>query len=392
VRFDLSNLVEYDDGRIYVRVKHNGRSHKIRLREEPGTPEFFTAYKMALDALKSVPAKKAAPRRKSAKPGSLGWLAIEYFKSAEFTGLDEKSRSARRGVIESCLREPLTPGSKHLMRDCPYLRVDAIHMMMLRDRKVRVGLPSAANNRHKYLGSMFSWAIEARKYKVKVNPTRDVKKAKTVSEGYHTWTVDEVVQYIEKHPLGTQAHLAMCLMLFLGGRRQDTIRLGPSNAKTVAIRQSDGSNTHQRSMVYVPKKTSYRRMDESVKPILPPLDEAIRATPHGIKTYLVTGYGKPYSDAGFGNKMREWCDDAGLPQCTAHGLKKAAATMCADLGASDREMMALFDWTSEKMATAYTRKANNSKLAASAAGRLGSFSWDAWIKVSREAQGVPNSS
>jgi integrase len=389
--FDLPNLVEYD-GRIYVRMMRDGRSRKRRLHEKPGTPEFFEAYKVALDALNSATVKKVAPRRERAKPGSLGWLALEYFKSAEFTGLDKKSQSARRGVIEGCLLEPVAPGSKHLMRDCPYLRVDATHMMMLRDRKVQAGLPSAANNRHKYLGSMFSWAIEARKYKVGVNPTRDVKKAKTVTDGYHTWTIDEVVQYIKTHPLGTRPHLAMCLMLFLGGRRQDAIRLGPSNAKTVAIRQADGSNIHQRSMVYVPKKTSYRRMDESVKPILPPLDEAIRATPHGIKTYLLTGQGKSFTDAGFGNKMREWCDEAKLPQCTAHGLKKAAATICADLGASDRQMMALFDWTSEKMATTYTRKANKSKLAASAANLLGSFSWDAWLDLSREAQVVPGAS
>jgi hypothetical protein len=57
-----------------------------------------------------------------------------------------------------------------------------------------------------------------------------------------------------------------------------------------------------------------RRMDESVKPILPPLDEAIQATAHGIKTYLVTSRGLSFSDAGFGNKMREWCDEAELPQ------------------------------------------------------------------------------
>jgi integrase len=391
VQFDIPNLVEYD-GRLYVRVKRDGRSRKIRIRETPGTPEFFAACKAALDTLNSAPPRKAASRREGPQVGSLGWLALEYFRSAEFRVLDGKSQRARRGVIESCLREPLTPGSKRLMRDCPYMRVDATHIMMLRDRKVNATLPSAANNRHKYLGSMFSWAIEARKYEVKVNPCRDVKKAATVSAGYHTWTVDEVVQYMKKHPLGTQAHLAMCLMLFLGGRRQDAIRLGPANAKTIAISQPDGSNIHQRSMVYVPKKTSYRRMDESVKPILPPLDEAIRATAHGIKTYLVTSRGLPFSDGGFGNKMREWCDEAGLPQCTAHGLKKAAATMCAELGASDRQMMALFDWTSEKMATVYTRKANKSKLAASAAGLLGSFSWDRWLEVSRQDQGVPEPS
>jgi hypothetical protein len=199
------------------------------------------------------------------------------------------------------------------MRDCPFSRVDATHIMMLRDRKVKAGLPGAANNRRKYLGSMFSWAIEERKYGLKVNPCRDAKKAATVSEGYHTWTVDEVLKFIERHPLGTTAYLAMCLMLFLGGRRQDAIRLGPKNIRTVALRQSDGSNIHQRSMVYVPRKTRYRRMDESVKPILPPLDEALRATAHGLKTFLVTAYGEPYMDGGFGNRMREWCDQAELP-------------------------------------------------------------------------------
>src|SRR5262249_55920645 len=208
--------------------------------------------------------------------------------------------------------------------------------------------PSAANNRRKYLSSMFSWAIEERRYGIKVNPCRDAKKAVTVSEGYHTWTVDEVLKFIERHPLGTTAHLAMCLMLFLGGRRQDAIRLGPKNIRTVALRQPDGSNIHQRSMVYIPKKTAYKRLEESVKPILPPLAEAMEATPHGIKTFLVTAYGQPYTDGGFGGRMRDWCDEAGLPLCTAHGLKKAAATICAEMGATDRQMMALFDWTSEK--------------------------------------------
>jgi hypothetical protein len=99
-------------------------------------------------------------------------------------------------------------------------------------------------------------------------------------------------------------------MLFLGGRRQDAIRLGPKNIRTVALRQSDGSNIHRRSMVYVPRKTRYRRMDESVKPVLPPLDEALRATAHGLKTFLVTAYGEPYTDGGFGNRMRVWCNQA----------------------------------------------------------------------------------
>ena len=35
----------------------------------------------------------------------------------------------------------------------------------------------------------------------------------------------------------------------------------------------------------------------------------------------------------FGNKFREWCDEAGLRHCSAHGLRKAAATRLAEHGA-----------------------------------------------------------
>ena len=51
------------------------------------------------------------------------------------------------------------------------------------------------------------------------------------------------------------------------------------------------------------------------------------ATAHGLKTFLVTAYGEPYMDGGFGNRMRVWCNQAELRQCTVHGLKKAAATI-----------------------------------------------------------------
>jgi len=209
---------------------------------------------------------------------------------------------------------------------------------------------------------MFSWAIETKKYGIRANPCRDVRKAKYVTDGFRTWEVADVTAYVERHPIGSMAYLAMCLMLFLGARRQDAIRLGPKNMVGGTMR-------------YVPKKTSYARSEESVKPILEPLAQAIRATPTGLNTFLVNEYGQPFTDAGIGNKMRQWCDEAGLPECTAHGLKKIAAVVVAELGATDRQMMALFDWVTERMATKYTAKANKTKLAAGAAALLGKFSW-----------------
>ena len=87
-------------------------------------------------------------------------------------------------------------------------------------------------------------------------------------------TIEEVIQYVEHHPVGTQANLAFSLMLFLGARRGDAARLGPKNMK-------DGV------MTYVPRKTKYKRLEPSIKPILPPLLEAIRRTPIGLQSLLV---------------------------------------------------------------------------------------------------------
>jgi integrase len=374
VKIDLPNLIAEPDRhgneRYYVRRKvadplapSGYRQRRIRVRGEPGSDAFMAAYRTALDALKVAPSQ-TRPRIVQRAHGSLGWLAAEYFGSTEFKALNPRSQRTRRGVIEGCLREPVTPESHKLMRDCPLVRVDATHIMMFRDRKVNAGLSGAANNRRKYLGSMFSWAIEAKKYGITVNPCRDAKKARVVTDGFYTWTINDVLAYVRRHQPGTMAYLALALMLFLGARRQDAARLGPKNDRGDV-------------MVYVPRKTTYRRVEESVKPILPALRRALKITPHGLQTFLVTEYGKPFTDAGLGNKMRAWCDAAGLPECTAHGLKKIAATLCAENGATDRQMMDLFDWTSESMATPYTRKANKLKLAAGAAAALGiSFSWE----------------
>jgi hypothetical protein len=80
-------------------------------------------------------------------------------------------------------------------------------------------------------------------------------------------------------------------------------------------------------------------------------------------TFLETAHGKPFSEAGFGNWFRDRCDEAGLPQCTAHGLKKAGATIAAENGATTRQLMAMFDWDTPEMAEVYTRAAEQKRLA-----------------------------
>jgi hypothetical protein len=345
MRTTLPYLVEYA-GRVYVR--RHGR--KIRIKAQEGTDAFARAYTAALDELEGRPAgttvSVVAPK------GTLGWVAAQYFASSTFKRLDMKSRATRRGVIEECLREPPKPGAKTTMATCPIPKVNASAVMMLMDRKE--GLPGAANNRKKYLSAMFKWAVKALKDVVKSNPCRDAEHIDYSTDGFHTWTVSEVHQFIERHPIGTRPYLALALLLFTGARRGDMVKFGRQHTTSGALR-------------YVPSKTSYKRKKLVEKPLLPILARAIEAGPCGELTFLETEYRRPFTANGFGNWFRTRCDEAGLPHCTAHGLKKAGATLAAENGATLHQLMAMFDWTTPAQAEPYTRAADQKRLAAVAA-------------------------
>jgi integrase len=294
------------------------------------------------------------PKRKSLYGAPwAGWRA-SIFGSDEFKRL--QSGPTRRAVIEDCLRETVREGSTDLMADCPLSYVTPDKVKRLRDLKK--GLPGAANNRRKYLSAMFGWAVE--EGHILRNPARDVRRVRYTSNGFHTWTVAEVCIFVERHPIGTKPYLALCLLLFTGVRTGDMIRLGPQHI-------------HGDWIAFVPRKTRHVRADISEKPLLPPLAAAIKAGPIGKISYLETQYGRRFSDKGIGNAMRQWCDQAGLPHCTAHGLRKAGATVAAELGATNAQLMSIYDWSSPAQAEPYIRAANRKRMARDAMPLLNAF-------------------
>jgi integrase len=348
LRLDLPYLMADTDrhGNKRLFVRRFGR--KIRIRAKPGSAAFALAYSAAVEALESG-ARPAVPRR-GAPAGTFGWLAASYFAAVEFTRLPSVSQSTRRGIIEACLREPIKPNSPDKMAFCPIPLLSAVHIRMLRDR--RSDKPGAANNRLKYVGSMLSWAVENNL--VRSNPVRDVKPLRYVSDGFHAWTPDEVKQFEAHYEIGTKARLALSLMLYLGARRGDVVTFGRQHVRDGVLR-------------FVPSKTRHKKKRMVEIPILPELARIIGASPTGQMTFLVTAFGKPFTAAGFGNWFRDRCDHAGLPQCSAHGLRKAAAAIVAERGATDRQLMAMFGWESARQATTYTASADSKRLAAEAA-------------------------
>jgi integrase len=98
-------------------------------------------------------------------------------------------------------------------------------------------------------------------------------------------------------------------------------------------------------------------------PVIAELQELIDATPSNHLTFLATDFVKSFTSSGFGNLFRKWCDDAGLPNCSAHVLRKAGAAIAAENGATEMHLMAIFGWKTMKEAELYTRAARQIVLA-----------------------------
>ena len=354
MRLDLpylrSDRDRHGNRRYYVR--RYGRSERIR--EEPGTAAFARAYGEAVERLARRDRPQGSPTPRITHPGSFAAVAQAYFNSPEFRALNGRSQNTRRSIIESCLREPLRPGLADLLADCPVARLTARHIQVLRDRVA--DRPGSANNRRKYLSALFGWAVEHGH--MTSNPARDVRRVRYSSAGFHTWTIEEVKKFEERHPVGTKARLALALLLYLGVRRGDLVGLGRQHLK-------DGW------ISFVPAKTKYVRQTMSHKPVLLELAAVLASGPTGDLTFLTTEYGRPFTPAGFGAWFKKRCLQAGLSHCTAHGLRKAGATMAAEAGATDRQLMALYDWSTAAQANVYTKAASQRQLAGEAGKLIG---------------------
>jgi integrase len=204
--------------------------------------------------------------------------------------------------------------------------------------------PTAANNFRKVLHHLLDHAIALGW--IRSNPAKLVKSFKLKGEGFHTWSEEEVAQFEKRHPVGSKAHLALMLMLYSGQRRSDIIRLGWQHIRgnKIAVRQ---------------KKTD----TPLLLPIAPELASALKDLPRNNLTFLLTAFGAPFSFNGFGNWFRDRCNEAELRQCSAHGLRKLAATRMANCGCTDQELMAVFGWRSRSEVKRYTSAADQVRLA-----------------------------
>jgi integrase len=282
----------------YVRVN---KGKRVRIKAEFGTPDFDAEYQAAINGHPESSKGMAA--------GTLAWLFERYRETPVWRDL-----SPRANIVAG------------------------------RDR--RSATPAQARHFLETMRGLFKWAAKASL--VRENPTFGVEDpARRKGSGIPVWTEEQVTAYERRWPIGTRQRVWLDVLLYTGLRRGDAVRLG---------------RQHIRNGVATIKTEKSGFTLEVTLPILPVLDETLRAGPCGELAIIVGANGRPLNKRSFGNQFRKACRAAGVNR-SAHGLRKIAATRAANAGATVAQLEAIFGWTGGRMASHYTRSADRRRLA-----------------------------
>jgi integrase len=319
--------------RFYFRRRGQQR---VALPGLPGSTEFMAAYQAALT---TQPVAIGVDKR--SKPGSISAALAEYFQSQAFRSLSGETPAARRGRLEK-FREQF--GER------PLASLPKDFIIALTDTMP----PFAARNWLIAFRHFIRWC-ETRKL-IRQDPTWGIRLKMPKSDGYHTWTEDEIAAFEAHWPVGSKPRLALALGLFTAQRRGDVVRIGKQHIRdgVLTVRQQKTG-----SWLTIPMHTD--------------LQKIIDATPCGQHlALLTTRSGRTYNATNFSDQFRGWCDEAGLPpHCSFHGLRKAASRRLAEVGCTAHEIAALTGHKSLREVERYTRAADQTRLAKAAMAKAG---------------------
>ena len=329
----------YTDRHGQRRWRFRKGGFSAELGREYGSEEFIRRYEAAVSGHKT----RGLIAAERTIPGSVNALVISWYRSPEFLDLSESTKRNYRGIVE---KFRVKHGNK------PIAQMERRHVQAMLAEKSET--PGAANNLRKRLIQLLDHAI-ALDWRVD-NPARATKPYRNTGTGFHSWEEAEIAQFFAVHKPGSIAHTTVTLMLYTGAARVDAVQLGPWNLK-------DGRIEYRR------QKTSRSGGIMISIPVHNDLS-AVLATLPSDRPFLATQAGKARTAAGLGNAMRRWCDEAGLPACTSHGLRKACARRLAEARATTHEIASITGHKTLALVQLYTEAAGREGLADSAMEKL----------------------
>jgi integrase len=328
LRYLHHEIDRHGNTRWYFR-KYPGK--RIRIRGDYDSHEFMLAYEAARTG--RDPLKPARPAKRVVIKDTLAWLIARYHDSAAWARLSVSSRRQREYVFNAVVKSA---------GDAPVGKLTKKTIKEAIDR--RRTTPAAANSFLNVMGVLFRWGLEAEL--IDHDPTEGVRGLPGKTEGYHTWTEEEIAQFERRWPVGSRERLALAILLYTGFRCGDAAIFGRQHIQgsTITLR------TEKTKMTVV-------------IPLFPELASILNLTKMSGLAFICGKDGQPLSKNRFGTWFTKAAKAAGISNGTAHGLRKAAATRAVNNGATLAQLEAFFGWSGGKMASVYTKKADRARLA-----------------------------
>jgi integrase len=324
-------------------VDSEGRPHcyfrrpgfkRVRLPSPIGSAEFQAAYRQAMDQTAEPIGAKAN------KSGSVSASIAAYYVSDAWDTLAAGTQIMRRAILERFRGRTMRNGTRY-----GELPLAGLHQSFLVEY-LRPMKPHARLNTFKAIRGWLKYAQH--------DITRGMDKPKVKSEKHPSWKPEHLAAYESRHPMGSKARLAYALARYTGAGRSEIARMGPKHVQGGAI-------------AIARQKTGV----EASIPIHPALQATLDATPvTGFSTFLVTKAGKPYSPNDLSEQFRSWCDEAGLPGYSLHGLRHTMGDSLAETGSNAFEIGAVLGHASPRSSMHYTQGADRKRMARAAMKKL----------------------
>lgn len=355
-RFLPEYVSRFKDRHGKERLRYRRKGYPSRYFTAPlGTEAFREEYRR-FNSLEAIAEAREEAQAERAVPGSIGDLLRRYLAVPERLGPSEVTQTKVRQILERFAEGREDRPVKGIRFDHIDAIIAKVRTKTVDEKGRKFGGVEAARKLRKELRRFFAFARKLGW--ITTNPVEDSQAVKVSpgerSPGFYTWTEADIAIYRAHWPRGTKQRLAMELMLWTDQRKVDAIHLGRQHIRAgkFAIRQ-----TKTGKLLHLP--------------IAPQLAAAIEAMPAtDSMCFLVTEWGKPFSVKGFGGWFREQCDAAGLPRCTAHGLRKATMRRMAELEMPNKTMKSVSGHSKDDEVARYTEAANQERLAEGAIRRL----------------------
>lgn len=296
---------------------------KTRIRSAPGTPEAHAEYARLMRSYQNGGLPTSAP---SISTDSLAWLFQQFEASALFQSKAQNTKTQRSNFYRR-----ISAAHGHI----PYGDLTDKNLAVMRDA---LG-PGAGRNMLKAVSAAYTWACLPEVGLADTNPAKGVTRPPQRTRGYTKWTLDDVMQFKQHYPEGTAPRKCLAMILFTAREISGVRTLGRGDVR-------DGMIRGYREKTWTNNTTI----------VLPLLKQELGDSFNDL-VWLRASHGGPFSEKSLSQRFSSWATEAGLLELSAHGLRKSVATILAELGLSERTIMATLAHTDPRQAQTYVQDA-----------------------------------